>query len=152
MFTGVRSTSVGRGRRCKWRERTDSSQWTSVSGYSVAATLFPCPIVSPCSPCSVHSTLPLSLSQPIKYFNLLSAASVHTLMINWCNCRSWFTKAEQLRQRQEMLIANRPQTVKANPLPHRPTGVVEEQQQTDTESDEDELDFDALTNWRAKVS
>ena len=75
-------------------------------------------------------------------------AHLHILFLS--KTRSWFTKAEQLRQRQEQLIANRGHMTKSSP--HQST---EQQLQTATEdgdSDSEELDLDSLLNWRAKIS
>ena len=61
--------------------------------------------------------------------------------------RSWFTKAEELRQRQEKLVENRAQITKPTDLQQST-----KQQTSSAESDDEELDFDSLLNWRAKVS
>ena len=63
--------------------------------------------------------------------------------------RSWFTKAEQLRQRQEELITNRAQIIKSN---QEESNKREQASIESDNSDDEELDFDALLNWRAKVS
>ena len=63
--------------------------------------------------------------------------------------RSWFTKAEQLRQRQEELITNRAQIIKSN---QQESNKQEQASIESDNSDDEELDFDALLNWRAKVS
>ena len=62
--------------------------------------------------------------------------------------RSWFTKAEHLRLKQEAIKANRAQTTESSQ--HKASKELQTAS-IDSESDE-ELDFDALLNWRSKIS
>ena len=68
--------------------------------------------------------------------------------------RSWFTKAEQLRQRQEALAADKARRLelgKNKSSSEQPSSLANTNEKSDS-SDDDDLDFDSLLNWRAKVS
>jgi hypothetical protein len=61
-------------------------------------------------------------------------------------CRSCFTKAEELRQKHEEVLANRVEHGTANASQGGKTST------ESNSSEEDETDFDELLNWRAKIS
>ena len=93
------------------------------------------------SKCSVFNITVRSLQTPHKV--PLSHREVLTF-IPLLTCRHCFTKAEQLRQRHEEVLAKRAAQETQNSS---------SKMNTDSNSSgEDETDFDEFLNWRAKIS